>query len=399
MGSFKDEHGYSKGTYEGKLSEAGVPESAWGSFGKNVNPNEYKKILGNFQANSGNVFSTQNINQTSTSPQVMPDDLLGIRGQIQTQLGIPKLSETYQNLFGQLKKYDVATEEQSRKIGEQQLSMNVIRGQEATTRKIRASERLGLATEAEIAQSALQAAQVEAGAQFSIRESDVRNRQQMIIQYPGAGITFGDSTEQASSKIQKFQIEEEDRIRKQAKKDAFDEMYMSAFGTDRGKLSRREAAKKLKKRFNSDKEYENRMKEIEMAIAEKALAKPYYKADSGTGYDMGAAQKALIESKKGGENIDLNSYLDERQKFLSSDGNVGAFDAQFGGMLSEGDQVNLGLVELSKEKEYKITKWQRDSAIEQQLSTPEAQSLTDEEKAQYIRSQGGTPADFGLWGF
>jgi len=248
-----------------ELINRGVPQNMITGYGNKLNSNEMNRIWSSFQAQPQNVFTTSNINQASVSPQVAPDDLLGIRDQINRQLGIPELQAQYQDIFGQLKEFDVATQAQSQKLQEQPLVMSQIRGQQAQVAAQRAQERLGLATEAEVAYAAFIAAQQEAREQFGIREGDIRARQQLIISNPGAGITFGDSIEEASQKIASYNKKQEEEAREQAEKDAFDKLYMSVFGTDRGKLSRREAQKKLKKRFDSDREYEEALREMELA--------------------------------------------------------------------------------------------------------------------------------------
>jgi len=255
-----------------ELINRGVPQNMITGYGNKLNQNEMNRIWSSFQAQPQNVFTTSNINQASVSPQVAPDDLLGIRDQINRQLGIPELQAQYQDIFGQLKEFDVATQAQSQKLQEQPLVMSQIRGQQAQVAAQRAQERLGLATEAEVAYAALIAAQQEAREQFGIREGDIRARQQLIISNPGAGITFGDSIEEASQKIASYNKKQEEEAREQAKKDAFDKLYMSVFGTDRGKLSRREAQKKLKKRFDSDREYEEALREMELANTRSLIA-------------------------------------------------------------------------------------------------------------------------------
>jgi len=67
------------------------------------------------------------------------------------------------------------------------------------------------------------------------------------------------------------------------------------------------------------------------------------------------------------------------------------FDKKYGFMLSGGEQGNLGVKTATK------TSSALEQEIWQDLSSPEATDMTDEEKAQYIQSRGGNPADFGIY--
>lgn len=257
------------------LVDQGVPEDYIRSNtpGAKLNPNEAGKLFSAFKADPNNVFTTSNVNAATTNPATAPDDLLGIRAGIQEELGIPGLQTAFQESMKGLSEFDQSTETFQQTLEERPESINLIRGRQQEASKQASLERSGLARAAEVAQSALLAAQQEAGVQFGIREADVRNRQQLMIQFPGAGITFGDSTEKAAKKIQKFATEEEDRIRDQAKKDAFDQLYMSTFGKDRGNLSRREAGKKLGKKYKKASDYEDALNEMAIQEAELSIQK------------------------------------------------------------------------------------------------------------------------------
>ena len=240
-------------------------------FGSRLTSGEATRFL----AQSSNVFATENI-QAEGQPR--PDDLLGIRSQIQGDLGIPGLNEQFQEQFAGINEFDTATELQQNQIENMTVGLNVIRGAQGEANRQRSQERSGLARTLAVTQSQLQAAQQEAQFQFGIREGDVRARQQLILQNPGAGITFGDSIEQSARKIKKYEDKQIEEARKQAKKDTFDQLYMSEFGEDRGKLSRKEARKKLEKRMGKKEARAEEERLLDMAIKRKSLNSK--KADS-----------------------------------------------------------------------------------------------------------------------
>lgn len=176
-----------------------------GGWGSKLNANEARRLLAQYQASPDAVMSASNISATQTNPTPAPDDLLGIRKQVNTELGVDNLQKTYQDIYGQLSQFDTATEEQTRQLGERALSTNVIRGEQATASNLRATERASIARQAEVAQSALLAAQQEARDVYGIRESEVKEKRQYLLQYPEAGFTMADSFNTISKKLGEYQ--------------------------------------------------------------------------------------------------------------------------------------------------------------------------------------------------
>lgn len=209
--------------------------------GGQVTSGEAKALLAKFQANPSAVLTSGNIAETTTNPVPKPDDLLGIRKYIGNELGVDTKQAAYDAIYGQLSQYDTATKEQSRKINEQALSTNVLRGEDATATNLRANERLGIAKEADVALSSLQAAKSEQEAQFAIRQQEVRDKQAIMVQYPGAKIHAGDSYDSVVKKLDKYQ----EQVKKDTKKDALKEKLTSLGLSNKGNTKTLE--KRLKK--------------------------------------------------------------------------------------------------------------------------------------------------------
>jgi len=293
------------GKYEGMLEEQGVPKDAWGNYGNSMNPNEYEKILTGFKSTT-DPYSASNVEQSTTNPVQQPDysDPLNMRGRIQDELGIPQLKEELTGIKDKLTGFDQDTRTQGQAIEGRQVSMSKIAGIKDQAMRQRALGRVAIAEELQ-AKADLYAAQLqESQFRFGVAMDERGKLQQMMLQAPGAGIKFTDSYENAVGKINDWQQEEEEKARERAKKDAFDQMFMAEFGYDRGKLSRKEARKKLKKRMGSSKAYEKQMRDLEIAIKRKSLAKPYYKSSG---------------SSSGGKNDDA-----EYKRFLSDTAKVRA---------------------------------------------------------------------------
>lgn len=231
--------------------------------GVNVDPQDVARITSAFNLNPQGVFSTSNIAQSSSAPVPRPDDLLGIRNQINSEMGIPGLNTQYQNLFSQLNQFDQATNTGLSGLEGQQVSLNVIRGEQAQLERNRSLSREGIAREMQVAQNAMVAAQQEAQQRYAIREQEVNLKKQLILENPGAGITFGDSIEGAASKIQKYQTKVQKEADEKAEKSALKELAMKLGLKTSG--SRKDLRKRISKSVKSDKEYDRMMDKIKAA--------------------------------------------------------------------------------------------------------------------------------------
>lgn len=231
--------------------------------GQNLTSGEAQRLLAQYQASPDAVMSASNISATQTNPTPAPDDLLGIRKQVNTELGVDALKQAYQDVYGRLSQFDTATDELNRKIKEQPLGMNVIRGESATASDLRATERAGIAREADVAQSALLAAQQEAKDVYSIRESEVNQKRQLILQYPGAGLTFADSFETAAKKLDQYQ----EKVKKEEYKDSLKSKLIELGLKTSGKT--KELEKRLKKANKSA--FEQTKKENELKLEQLRL--------------------------------------------------------------------------------------------------------------------------------
>jgi hypothetical protein len=237
--------------------------------GQVVTSGEAERLLSKFNVVPQNVLASGNVQQTLATPTPRPDDLLGIRSQIMGEVGVgtrqaelDAAQKAYETAYGQLGQFDTATEELNRKIGEQALSTNVLRGEQATASNLRATERSGVARAAELAattvegkRAAVQAAKAEAETQFGIRQQEVQEKRDLIRQYPGAGITFGDSFDSAMGKISKQVTTQKDDSRKQMLQDKLLELGQKSSG------SLKDLEKRLKKVNKTA--YDQALKEVD----------------------------------------------------------------------------------------------------------------------------------------
>lgn len=236
-------------------------------------------LLTEYNATPSEALSAANVAATVKSPTPAPDDLLGIRTSIANELGIADKESAYSTAYKALKDYDLETENAARLINEQQLSTNVLSGQEATARKLRSQERLSLASEAEIAQAALLAAKEELNVRYGIQAENVANIRQIILSNPEAGITFSDTTESAAKKIadynKKVQKEAEEKAKDEYKdklKSTLMSLGISTKTSKGGSLSLAKMEKALTEYYKKQGMDDKELKDLEKAIKRKSLS-------------------------------------------------------------------------------------------------------------------------------
>lgn len=247
--------------------------------GNKLTSGEARTLLAAYQADPSKALSATNVAAASTAPTYAPDDLLGIRNSISNELGISDKESAYSTAYKTLKDYDLETENAARLINEQQISTNVLSGQEATARKLRSQERMSLASEAEIAQAALLAAKEELNTRYGIQAANVAQIRQIILSNPEAGITFSDTTESAAKKIADYNKKVQKKA-DEAEKDAYKDKLKSTLvslgistkNSKGGSLSSSKMEKALTEYYKKQGMDEQEMKDLEKALKKKSLS-------------------------------------------------------------------------------------------------------------------------------
>lgn len=315
--------------------------------GGNLTSGEAARLLAQYNASPDAVMSASNIGATTTNPTPAPDDLLGIRKQVYSELGVDALQTAYNDVYGQLSAYDTATEEQSRQIGEQPLAMNVLRGEQASQAEKRATERNAIARQADVAQSALLAAKQEAQAIYSIRESEVQQKRQYLLQYPGAGLTLADSYDTMASKLNKYQ----EKVKKEEYKNSLKEKLISLGLKTSGNTKKLESRlKKANKELYSQTKQENELKleALKMDIENtKSLISERGKGGGVSEADVKAANEnfifnSLSSSSKGEDGfVDPSVWKAALSEWQGAGGTTTEFLAKFGGKVdNDGKRIS-----------------------------------------------------------
>ena len=187
------------------------------------------------------VYSSANIAQATTAPAAAPGDLLGIRTQISNELGLPGLQTDYTKTLNELTAAKTAAMNQNTAIENLPQALGVIRGEQAQAQNIASNKLQALADTANVKQQAIQAANLELAARYGIREQEVNQKRELMVKYPKAGITFGDSFESVTSKLGEY----ETKLAKDTKKDALKTSLMALGLKTSG--STKDMEKRLKK--------------------------------------------------------------------------------------------------------------------------------------------------------
>jgi hypothetical protein len=209
--------------------------------GSKLTSGEARQLLAQYQADPNNVLSAQNITSATTAPVVRPDDLLGIRSQINSELGVDTQTTESLKAAEAARQAELGLQERLTGLRGRAVSLSKITGTQAQERDVSSNEIANLQEGARAAAARLAATKMEAESQFGIRQSEVEYKRNLITQYPGAGITFGDSTESIGNKLDKYQEE----VKKDAYKDSLKEQALK-LGVDT-KGSTKDLEKRIKK--------------------------------------------------------------------------------------------------------------------------------------------------------
>jgi len=234
----------------------------WNKFGKSELGASF------FGSPATAAYSAGNITAAATAPAPRPDDLMNIRSTINNELGIPQLQTDYNNLYKQYtdyntsalqrtNAYDQATDTGQLGIMNEQKTMGVLRGEAAQQAAQRALGQSALAREVQsgseslkgqlaVLENKLNMSTQEASDRYNIRASEVGDVKNLMLQFPDAGIGFGDSTETMAQKIKNSN-----------EKKTVTDMFTQTFGYFPTGLSLESMNKKLAKKYKSTKAYED----------------------------------------------------------------------------------------------------------------------------------------------
>jgi len=245
---------------------------------------------------TSNVYSSDNVSSTLSSTTTTPNlsDPYGLydyymsSGDITAaQTGLKSTTEQYNKALATSRAQQTAIENLPQ-------ALNVIRGEQAQASRLSADQ-LAALSEAKLSQqSYLDSLKTEAANKYNIALQERNQLQSLITSTKGkAGISYADSYETALQKAAKYEEKVAEEEKKQAYKDDLKKQVQALGGSTKG-LSTKELEKKLKKKMKEAGAAESEMKQLEIALKKKELAKPYYKPESGDD-DYDKTEKELYD--------------------------------------------------------------------------------------------------------
>lgn len=283
------------------LKAAGVPEASISGYGGRLRNNEANAILANFQPNitPQTVYSAGNIAQATNAPAPRPNyaDPYALR---EFFLNTPDMVTARENVAKS--NADLLARRQTGRAQQQAIqelpqALNVIRGEQAVAGQQSALSEQAAAESLLAAQSGYDTLAQEANAKYAIAQEERGKLQDLIKQTNGkAGISYADSFESALQKADKYETKLAKEKKKELYKDTLKQSLLSLGLKTKGSTSQLE--KRLRKSVKSDKEYDRKIKDIELKIKQKELNKPYYEPKDGETSSVDKSDKgvaALIE--------------------------------------------------------------------------------------------------------
>jgi hypothetical protein len=253
------------------------------------------------------VYSTPNVTQTLTTPTTKPDlsDPYGLYDYYMASSDITGAQSGVKSVTDQYNKALSTSRAQQTAIENLPQALNVIRGEQAQASSL-ASNTLSSLSEAKLAQqSYLDSLKTEATNKYNIALNERSQLQSLITSTKGkAGISYADSYESALQKAAKWEEDEAEEAKKEAYKDSLKSQIQALGGSTNG-LSTKELEKKLKKKTKEAGASDKELKELEIALKKKELAKPYYAPKDGdnlkSSYTETEQRQMINEALAGGE--------------------------------------------------------------------------------------------------
>lgn len=180
---------------------------------------EAKALLDSLGINVNDVLSSSNIQQATTAPATKPDDLLGIRRDIYASTGVNTAQQAFQAATKAYQDAQNQLNTSNLQLRNRPVSVSKFTGQIGQNTMVNEQNINNLSDAASLALQNYQAVKSEADTQFNIRNQQLSETKALMVQYPGAGIKFSDSTESQVKKLSDYQKQvEKDAYKKELKK-------------------------------------------------------------------------------------------------------------------------------------------------------------------------------------
>lgn len=228
------------------------------------------------------VYSAANVSQTITNPAAKPDlsdpfgtysfymnspDIQAARAESQ------RVAEAINASRQGLRTTTTALQNQNEQaMGGTGASINLIGRQVGRARELTSNELAALSENQLATQAYLDTLTQDATAKYQIAEQQRTQVQDLIRQTGGkAGISYADTYESAVAKADSYIKKQEKEAKKEAYKDSLKQTALQLGIKTAGKNTK-ELEKSLKKYYKSEREYSDKIKQIELQAKQKSLA-------------------------------------------------------------------------------------------------------------------------------
>lgn len=174
-------------------------------YPQTMTPTQATSLVNQYGIDPTQVLSSQNIQQTTTNPAPNPDDLLGIRADLYNKQGVNAAQAAYQQAMQAASSAALGLNERLTGLRGRAVSLSKITGTQAQERMVSQGEIDALNESARLAQADYIAKKGNADEMFQIRNQEISEKKQIMLQYPGAKITFSDSMAQVTKKLTSYQ--------------------------------------------------------------------------------------------------------------------------------------------------------------------------------------------------
>jgi hypothetical protein len=175
-------------------------------------------------------------------------------------------------------------------------SINLIGRQVGRARELTSNELAALSENQMATQAYLDTLTQDATAKYNIAETQRAQVQELIRQTGGkAGISYADNYESAVKKADTYIKKQEKEAKKEAYKDSLKQTALQLGIKTNGKNTK-ELEKSLKKYYKSEKEYNDKIKSLDLQAKKQAIVKAGSETAPGASSELSAVAKALKEN-------------------------------------------------------------------------------------------------------
>jgi hypothetical protein len=319
-------------------------------YPQTMTPTQATSLVNQYGIDPTQVLSSQNIQQTTTNPAPNPDDLLGIRADLYNTQGVNAAQAAYQQAMQAASSAALGLNERLTGLRGRAVSLSKITGTQAQERAVSQGEIDALNESARLAQADYIAKKGNADEMFQIRNQEISEKKAVMLQYPGAKITFSDSMAQVTKKLTSYQKQ----VEKDEWKKTLKQMAMQLGVKTSG--SRKELEKRISKANKetlkmAKEEHDLKMEAMRMDIENtKSTINNRNSGGGATSAEVQAANENYLYNQMSnasrGEDgfVDTSIWKTALGEWQEAGGTTSSFISKFGGKVDTNGNRESGFI-------------------------------------------------------